>query len=131
MCEICSKLLIKTTEDVIDVNLVFLLLTFNTFNRFHILFWCFHCWLLTIKCQVARPSFLTHATVFLDKGIWISLEPDRKESQLSHKLHNSYAMSIRKNSIHVHHSVSSSGKKLQSFFAQYFRTKSLLRDLTG
>ena len=33
-CEICSKLTIKTPDDVIDVVLVFLLLTLNIFHTF-------------------------------------------------------------------------------------------------
>ena len=46
MCVIDSKLSIKTPErgnEVSDVHLVSLLLNLN---RFHILFWCFHCWLI-------------------------------------------------------------------------------------
>ena len=37
ICEICLKLLTKT-PDVILVSL------FLTLNRYHSLFWCFHCW---------------------------------------------------------------------------------------
>ena len=51
MCEICSKLIIKTPEqhDGNDVILMSLLLTLN---RFHTLFWCFHSWLWTNQCQL-------------------------------------------------------------------------------
>ena len=45
ICEICSKLTMKT-PDVIDAVLVSLLLTLNGFRTF---FWCFYCW--TRKCQ--------------------------------------------------------------------------------
>ena len=47
MCEFCSKLTIKTPEWRYWMVLVSLLLTLN---RFHILFWCIHCWLWTSKC---------------------------------------------------------------------------------
>ena len=40
-CEMCSKIIIKTQKDVIDVILMFLLLTVNIFHRF---FYCFFCW---------------------------------------------------------------------------------------
>ena len=44
ICEICSKLTIRK-----HVILVCALLTLN---RFHILFWCFHCWLWRNKCRL-------------------------------------------------------------------------------
>ena len=37
MCEICSKLTIKTTERR---------------HIFHTLFWCYHCWLWTSECHL-------------------------------------------------------------------------------
>ena len=37
-CEICSKLTIKTPENVIDVVLLFLLLTWNMFRTFFLVF---------------------------------------------------------------------------------------------
>ena len=46
MCEICSKLTIKS-----DIVLVSLLLTLN---RFHALFWCFYCWLWTSKFRLGN-----------------------------------------------------------------------------
>ena len=66
LCEICSKLTIKTPEprhwcrsgdfivnfeQILQIVLVFLLLTLN---RFHKLFWRFYCWLWTSKCA---PGF--------------------------------------------------------------------------
>ena len=47
MCEICSKLTIKTPNDVSDVVLVSLMLSLNSFHAF---FWCFYCSLWTSKC---------------------------------------------------------------------------------
>ena len=55
MCEICSKLTIKTPKRQHDVILVYLLLTFKIF---HTLFWCFHCWLWTIKCWLSNFNAL-------------------------------------------------------------------------
>ena len=40
MCKICSKLTITTPERLL------------TLNRFHILFWCYYCWLWTSKCRL-------------------------------------------------------------------------------
>ena len=45
-CVICSKLTIKTSNNVTDVVLVSLLVTLNLFNSF---FWCFYCWLWAFK----------------------------------------------------------------------------------
>ena len=42
ICEICSKLTIKTPNKVNGAILVSLLLTLNICHTF---FWCFHCWL--------------------------------------------------------------------------------------
>ena len=55
MCEICSKLTIKTPERRHDVFLVSLLLTFN---KFHTLFLCFHCWLWTRKYWLRKPRVI-------------------------------------------------------------------------
>ena len=44
ICEICSKLTIKTRHE----NSLYL-----TLNRFHTLFWCFYCWLWTSKCRLS------------------------------------------------------------------------------
>ena len=44
VCQIRSKLTIKT-------QMLFL-------NRFHTLFWCFHCWLRTSKCRLGNCMFL-------------------------------------------------------------------------
>ena len=62
MCEICSKLTIKTQERR-DVVVVFLLLILYIF---HTLFWYFHYWVWTSKCRlgtsmepVLRFSFAT------------------------------------------------------------------------
>ena len=41
ICEICSKLKIKIPERLL-----------STLNRFHVLFWCFYCWLWTSKCRL-------------------------------------------------------------------------------
>ena len=49
MCKICSTLAINTPNNITDVVLVPLLLTLN---RFHALFWCFHCWHWTSKCRL-------------------------------------------------------------------------------
>ena len=62
MCDFCSKL-IKTPEWRQDVILVLLLLTLN---KFHILFWCFHCWLSTSKCQIGCGSDILAACRRLD-----------------------------------------------------------------
>ena len=48
-CVKCSKLTTKASKQHHDVVLVSLLLTLN---RFHTLFWCFHCWLQTSKYQL-------------------------------------------------------------------------------
>ena len=39
------------SKDVMDVVLLSLLLTLN---RLHTLFWCFHCWVWTSKCQLLQ-----------------------------------------------------------------------------
>ena len=49
MCDICSKLTIKTPEHVNDVVLVSLVWTLT---RFHILFWCIHCKLWISKYRL-------------------------------------------------------------------------------
>ena len=49
MCKICSKLTIKTPNDITDVVLVSL---FLTLNRLHTLLWCFHCWLWTNESRL-------------------------------------------------------------------------------
>ena len=51
MCEIYSKLTIKTSEwRHWRRSAVYLL----TLNRFHTLFWCFHCWLWTSTQRLGR-----------------------------------------------------------------------------
>ena len=52
MCEICSKLTIKTPERRFQV---FLLLTLNLY---HILFWCFHSSLWTRKYRLRKTDVL-------------------------------------------------------------------------
>ena len=49
----CSKLAVETPEhwEISGIILVSLLLTLS---RFHTLFWCFHCWLWTNKCQLGQ-----------------------------------------------------------------------------
>ena len=42
------------TSDVVLVSLVL------TLNRFHTLFWCFHCWLRTSKHKLASHVFYTY-----------------------------------------------------------------------
>ena len=69
MCEIHSKLTIKTT--VIDVVLVIyfnpnqltgfsmrVTLALNGLNRFQTFFFCFHCWLWTSKWRLGRFNIL-------------------------------------------------------------------------
>ena len=46
-------------DSVNDVVLVYLLLTLN---KFHTLFWCFHCWLWTSKCLLGKQAFFTRYT---------------------------------------------------------------------
>ena len=53
-CEICSRLTIKTLQRVIDVVLVFLLLTLNIFPA---LFYCFYLWLWASKCELGNKMF--------------------------------------------------------------------------
>ena len=52
MCKICSKLTIKLTLE-----------------RFHILFWCFHCWLWMSTCRLGREvlSFLKKVSFIKSK----------------------------------------------------------------
>ena len=49
----CSKLAVETPEhwEISGIILASLLLTLS---RFHTLFWCFHCWLWTNKCQLGQ-----------------------------------------------------------------------------
>ena len=51
MCEICSKLTIKTRHRCHWRRLMYSLLTLN---RFHVLLWCFHCWLWKSKCRQGK-----------------------------------------------------------------------------
>ena len=51
VCEIYTKLTIRLQNEVIDIVLVFLLLTLN---RFHTLLWYFHYWLWPNKCWLGR-----------------------------------------------------------------------------
>ena len=47
MWEICLNL-------TININDVVLVSSVLTLNRFHTLFWCFHCWLWISKCQLGQ-----------------------------------------------------------------------------
>ena len=42
--------------NMFDVNDVVLVLLLLTLNRFHTLFWCFHCWLWTNKCRLGSSE---------------------------------------------------------------------------
>ena len=69
-CEICSKLTIKTPER----RQWFLVSLLLTLNRFHILFWHYHCWLWTSKCQLGvRESTDQAKSRFLRDRFQISL----------------------------------------------------------
>ena len=49
MCEIWSMLKIKTSQDIIDVILVY---SWLALNSSHVLLWRFHCWLWRSRCQL-------------------------------------------------------------------------------
>ena len=55
-CEICSKLTIKATVNVVLVSLLL------TLNIFHTLLYCFYCWLWAVKCPLCL--FLPRLGVF-------------------------------------------------------------------
>ena len=57
MCEICSKLTIKTLEQLL-----------LALDRFHTLFWCFHCWLWIIKCRLASSQKAAFIKKFLNSS---------------------------------------------------------------
>ena len=56
ICEIYSESTIKTQNNINDVLMVSLLWSLNRFQR---LFWCFHCWLWTSKCQLGIYLFFS------------------------------------------------------------------------
>ena len=69
MCEICSKLTIKHQNDIVLVSL------YLTLNRFHTLFWCFHCWLWANNYQQHMLSiwspYVCYMLWFQNKWFWI------------------------------------------------------------
>ena len=64
MCEICSKLTLKTQNDSNDVVLVPLLLTLNIFHTF---LWHFQCCFWTIKYRLGR--FISNTAICRTKII--------------------------------------------------------------
>ena len=66
MCEICSDLTKKDTNNVV---LVSLLLTLNTF---HILFWCFHYYRLARRIHRIYSKPLLGATITPNLVPWVS-----------------------------------------------------------
>ena len=54
MCEICLKLTISKHQN--EVNGVVLLSLVLILNKFHVLFWCFHCWIGKGKCQLGSQK---------------------------------------------------------------------------
>ena len=66
MCEICSKLKMKTPERFYFVVLMSELLAFY---RFHMLFWCFHCSVWISKCQMIWYS--CQRIRFLFQSWWV------------------------------------------------------------
>ena len=77
MCEIYSKLTLKTTERrhwrrsiVFTVNL----------NRFHSLFWCFYCWLWTSKCRPGEiGKYCRNAIEIISQKVQIHAKRSRKK----------------------------------------------------
>ena len=52
-----------------DVNNVILMSLLLTLNKFHKLFWCFHCWLWSSKCQLGIADQLILHFFFLGGGL--------------------------------------------------------------
>ena len=59
MWEICLNL-------TININDVVLVSSMLTLNRFHTLFWCFHCWLWISKCQLGQFCSVKALTIYDD-----------------------------------------------------------------
>ena len=55
MLEIFSKLKLKDTRAI-------------TLNRFHTLFWCFHCWLWTSKCRLGSSQKVS------SRNFWVTVD---------------------------------------------------------
>ena len=105
MCEICSKLTIKTSERR------FLVPLFLALNRFHILFWCFYCWFWTsgvfiadfkqvnvdwqsiflLKVVKGRPASLRLLTAYIKLKLTLNVPiPDKvKKIKLNFYFHTS------------------------------------------
>ena len=73
------------TPDVIDLVLVSLLLTLK---RFHTLFWCFHCWLLTSKYRLRRGYIKLEKT-------WETCTGSCKSCEVRRWSNNSWVLAIR------------------------------------
>ena len=74
MPKICSKLAINRRQCIVLVSLLL------TLNRFHVLFWYFHCWLWTSKCRLGYIIFCLgkHLLYSYTMQFWIRRTSSRR-----------------------------------------------------